>query len=91
MAHAGRPEEGIRELEKAVRLSPHYPPHYLFALGQAYAFAGRYAEALTTQKGVLARWPDFWLSHLSLAIIYSELDQPTEARAVLAEALRINP
>lgn len=91
LAQAGQPEEGIRELEKAVRLSPYYPPVYLFVLGQAYSLAGRYEEALATQKRVLVRWPDFWPSHLWLAIIYSEVDRHAEARAAMTEALKLNP
>jgi hypothetical protein len=48
--------------------------------------AGRYEEAMTTQKRILARWPDFWPSHLWLAIIYSEVD-----RHAVTAALKINP
>ncbi len=88
---AERPEEAIEVTEKAMRLNPHYPVFYLFNLGHAYRLMGRCAEAMAAHKRALARNPDFMPSHLQLASIYSDLGREDEARAEVAEILRINP
>jgi adenylate cyclase len=53
--------------------------------------AGRNEEAIAIQNRILARNPNYWAAHLSLAGIYSELDREEEARAEAAEILRIVP
>lgn len=67
---AGRPEEAIGMVEKAMRLNPHYPPLYLFFLGHAYRLTGRYEEAVGALKRLLARSPNFLAAHVGLVIIY---------------------
>jgi adenylate cyclase len=52
---------------------------------------GRYEEAMAAYQRALARNPDFLTAHLGLAVIYSELGREKEARAEVAEVLRINP
>ncbi len=88
---AGRPEEALGLVEKAMRLNPHYPVNYLFTLGFAYSTLERYEEAMATLKRALTRSPDDFGIHLLLASIYSEIGREEEARAHVAEALRINP
>ena len=88
---AGRPEEAIVMVEKAMRLNPRSPVLYSFYLGHAYCLTGRYEEALAVLKGVLPRNPDVLAAHLFLATIYSELGREAEARAEVAEVLRISP
>jgi adenylate cyclase len=88
---AGRPEEGIELIEKAMRLNPHYPPLYLLNLGFAYREEGRYEEALAPLKKVLTLNPNFAPAHWNLAACYAELGRLEEARAEVAEALRLNP
>ena len=43
---SGYPEEGVLQSEKAIALSPHYPPAYLGTLGNAYRLAGRTKRSL---------------------------------------------
>jgi adenylate cyclase len=78
-------------IEKAMRLNPHYPPVYLFFLGEAYRFTGRYEEAIAAYKRALTRNPDLLPVHIMLAVIYSELGREEEARAEVAEVLKISP
>ncbi len=40
LVFAGRPEEAIELIEKAMRLNPRYPPSYLRRLGFAYHRGG---------------------------------------------------
>ena len=91
LTFAGRPEEAIGLIEKAMRLNPHYPPFYLFLLGDSYYLMGRYEEAIAAFKKALTRNPDLLPAHQFLAIIYSELGREEEARAEAAEVLRISP
>jgi len=91
LVFAGRLEEGIGSIEKAMRLNPHYPPRYLHNLGVAYREAGRYEEALAPLKKVITLNPNFVLSHLNLAACYAELGRLEEAQAEAAEVLRISP
>jgi adenylate cyclase len=88
---AGRPEEGIKLIEKAMRLNPRYPPMYIFHLSIAYRVAERYAEALAPGKKAVALTPNFGPAHWNLTVIYSELGRLEEARAELAEVLQLQP
>ena len=88
---AGRPEEALGLVGKAMRLNPHYPVNYIFTLGFSYATMERYEEAMAALKKGLTRSPDDFGIHLLLAFIYSEEGGEEEARAHVAEALRINP
>jgi TolB-like protein/Flp pilus assembly protein TadD len=88
---AGRPEEAIKLVEKATRLNPYAPAFHLFFLGHAYYLTERYEEAIAVLKGVLTRDPDLLPAHTYLAATYSQLGQEAEARAEVAEVLRISP
>ena len=88
---AGRPEETIRLVEKAIRLNPRYPASYLANLGWAYTLTRQYEEAITVLKRALTRNPNFLAAHFFLAVVYSESGREEEARAEAAEILRISP
>jgi adenylate cyclase len=88
---AGKPSEALGLVEKAMRLNPHYPANFLYTLGSAYSRMERYEEAVAALKRVLTRSPDHIGGHLLLATIYSEVGREEEARAHVAEALRVSP
>jgi adenylate cyclase len=67
---AGRPEEVLRMMDQAMRLNPRHPPFYLWEVGSAYHYTGRYAEAIATQKEVISRSPNFYPAHIGLAVSY---------------------
>jgi adenylate cyclase len=52
---------------------------------------GRYEEALTALKGALAVNRNHLGAHLELAATYSELGREEDARAEVAEVLRLSP
>jgi adenylate cyclase len=60
---AGRPEEAIGLIEKAMRLNPRYPFSYLSWLGMAYRLTGRSEEAIAILKVAVTRNPDFLPPH----------------------------
>jgi predicted Zn-dependent protease len=88
---AGRGEEALTLVEKAMRLNPRYPVTYLWSLGQAYRLVGKREEAATALRRAVLRNPDYLAAHMLLAVIYYELGREEEARAAAAEMLRINP
>jgi adenylate cyclase len=87
----GKPEEGIKLMEQAIRLNPRHPPTYEFMLGVNYRSAGRYEEAIQMLKQALARNPNIVNAHFNLAVTYSEVNREEEAKAEVAEALRLSP
>ncbi len=88
---AGRPQEGIDLVKKAMRLDPHYPVPYLFYLGHAYFAMERYEEAIASLKRAVTRSSGATFANLMLAVIHSELGQKEEAQARVAEVLRNSP
>jgi TolB-like protein/Flp pilus assembly protein TadD len=89
--YVGKPEEAIQLVEKALRLDPRAHNVYSFFLGWSYVDAGRYDEAITTLKRVITINPNYLVAHLSLAAAYSRVGRDEEARAEVAEVLRLNP
>jgi TolB-like protein len=88
---AGRHEEAIPFLEKALRLDP-FPKSYFYAmLGVAYKRLGRYEEAVAACEKALQLAPDSAWRHLAVAGAYSLVGRDEEARAALQEALKLEP
>ena len=88
---AVRPEEGIDYIKKAMRLDPHYPVNYVFRLGQAYYLMKQNEQAIAIMKRAVTRNPDQDYTHRHLAVLYVEAGRDEEARAAVAESLRIKP
>jgi adenylate cyclase len=88
---ACRSEEAIPLFQKAIRLNPHGPSFYYHSFGNTLRKTGRYEEAVSAYKKVIQRTPNHIWVHLNLAATYSMMGQEKEARAEVAEALRINP
>jgi adenylate cyclase len=88
---SGRPEEAIAFSKKAMRLDPNYPVYVALFLAQSYFLLRRYDQALAAYREVLSRNPDYLPAHEQLAVVHMELGREKEARAEVAEALRINP
>jgi TolB-like protein/cytochrome c-type biogenesis protein CcmH/NrfG len=91
LSRVGRREDALRVVEQALRLQPFAADAHFFAVGAAYALAGRYEEAIASLKQLLTRYPNSLGPHLNLAAAYSELGREAEARAEAAEVLRLNP
>lgn len=91
LLRAGRPEDAIKMLERAIRLDPYHPPHFLSWLGHAYFMTGQYDESIRVLNEGVGREPDFIAFHLYLAESYALSGREAEARAAAAEALRLNP
>ena len=90
LSFAGRPQESVGWVEKAIRLSPGAQFWYYFALGTACLTMQRYDDAVAAYKLALGSNPNFIFSHLCLAASYGHLGR-NEASGELAECLRLNP
>jgi adenylate cyclase len=91
LSRVGKSEDALRVVEQALRRKPIFVDGHLNSVGTAYALAGRPEEAVAPLKQYLSRYPNILDTHLTLAAVYSELGKEAEARAEVAEVLRINP
>ena len=69
---AGRLEETIKLVEKALRLNPRYPVADLVNLGWAYALTRQSEEAIAVLSRAVTRNPNVLPAHFFLAVVYSE-------------------
>jgi adenylate cyclase len=88
---AGRFEEAIVLLNKAIRLNPIAPSWYFESLGKSYASASRYEEAIAAFQKALNRASSNFLVHRELTITYFLSGHIEEGRAQAQEVLRLNP
>jgi adenylate cyclase len=80
---AGNPVDGAEFIKKAMRLDPHNPPDYLYFLGKAQFFMGRYDDALATLEEVNRRNPDSDWAFFYLAATYGHLGREQEAKSAI--------
>jgi adenylate cyclase len=89
--NAGRADEAIPLLEKAIRLNPFAHTWYFLQLGQAYSLSGRYDEATAAYHKALQLSPNNLFAHLGLTATYSQMGRDKEASVHAKEVLRISP
>ena len=88
---AGKSQEAITMIKKAIRLNP-YPPSWYYAnLGGAYKVLGHYDEAIQMFKKALEKSPDNLVALVSLSGVYGLAGRLEEAKATAKEVLRVNP
>jgi tetratricopeptide (TPR) repeat protein len=78
-------------VEQALRHKPFIADQYLNSIGTAYDLAGQPEEAIAPLQQYLSHYPNVLGAHRTLAAVYSELGRGAEARAEVAEVLRLNP
>jgi adenylate cyclase len=92
---AGKTEEGLRELETAIRLSPRDPQLWTFHAGKQVVLwnAGRYEEAREASERALEVDPESAAAtaYSNIAATSALLGDLPRARAALAETLRAWP
>ena len=89
----GQPEAAIPHIDKALRLSPHDPNIgvYYWGLGVCHLVLGRVDEAIDVFRKARTANPRLWFPHFWLAAALGFKGDLDEARAALAESLRLNP
>ena len=88
---AGRHEEAIERIKKAIRLNPHHPSYYFGTLGSCYFRAGMNEKAIKYLERDAKLTPNAFLSWLTLAGLYAQLDRDEEAKRAAKEVHRIAP
>jgi adenylate cyclase len=91
LVKAGRPEEGLPVIQRAIRLSPYTPPNILRYEGEAYQAMGQYEEAIAAFERARARNPKGATVLVWLALTYADMDRMEEARAAVQELLKLAP
>ena len=88
---AGRHEEAIERVKKAIRLNPHHLPWYFDILGACYLHAGINEKAIESYETYLRLLPNTLHSWLALAGLYAQLGCDEEAKKAAKEVHRIAP
>jgi TolB-like protein/class 3 adenylate cyclase/Flp pilus assembly protein TadD len=84
LSFAGRAPEALPEVERAMRLNPHYPSQYLYQFGLARFGTGRLDEAAAALERAIAKnREDYWAQRLLLAV-YGLLGRRADASKLLA-------
>jgi len=89
--YAGRPEEGLEGMKRAIQLNPHHPYNYPFHLGQAYFVLKRYPEAIDAFKHGLATNPASERLRVWLAAAYARAGDIKQARWEMEQVRMANP
>ena len=82
---AGRAEEALDWVERAMRLNPHYPPFYLYQLGMAQFVMGQFEDAAVSLEKATALNPDDRWSYRLLLSTYGLLGRIEDATRALHE------
>ena len=88
---AGQPERAIRVAEAHTRIDPFHPPPVTAFSGPAHYILRDYAEAMRRLREHLSRRPDNRPAHTWLAATYARMGRMEDARAEIAEVLRLLP
>lgn len=89
--YAGRPQEGLERIQKAMQINPHHPYNYTFHLGQAYFILRRYDEAIDAFQQGIATNPAAERLHVWLAAAYAQSGEIDEAEWEADQVLTLNP
>jgi adenylate cyclase len=89
MLHYARDERGIALLSRATKLDPFHPTWLHLPIAVDHLGRGELEEALGAALKV--DMPGFAPPRLLLAVIYAELERPSEARSAVEELLRLRP
>lgn len=91
LVYAGRATDAVASGKMAMRLSPRCPEFVLWALTEAYRWAGTPDKALAIAKRCVAESPESSHAYIKLASIYSELGHDEMARKAAEQVLALDP
>jgi tetratricopeptide (TPR) repeat protein len=86
LAVTDRAEDGLRCIEKGLRLNPYPSSFYFYALGLCHQMLGRYEEAIAAMKRGIEINPRFLPNQVSLPVLYELTGNHDEARAQMERA-----
>ena len=79
LSFAGKPNEALVEVERAMRLNPHYPSQYLYQLGLARFGQNRLDDAAAALERAIGQNPDDYWSQRLLLAVYGLLGRKADA------------
>ncbi len=88
---AGRPEEALTSVEKAMRLSPMYSPWFTVVRAHALRLLGRFEEAMNTYEGAIAAAPAYIPPYIGLTLCYAEMGRVRDAQEQARKLLKLEP
>jgi adenylate cyclase len=88
LMYAGRSEESIPWLKKAMRINPYHPDGWVYLLAGSYYLTQRYGEVVDTIVGSARSHIG---DHVLLAASYAKMGLIDKAQAHVKEILKINP
>ena len=92
---AGRPEEAVRALRLAKRLSPEAPVWVPLFLADALNYVGDFEEGAVLAEAALERpglsISNQWWSRIILAVAYNGLGREEDARALISQMIELIP
>ena len=91
LIYAGRPEEAVDFVKKAMLIDPHYPAYYLFVLGMVQFGKDQFEEAAALFERALSRNPENYVPLIPLSATYAHLNRHQDAEAAIAKLRKINP
>src|SRR5262245_45318125 len=91
LALAGNSRRAINVLHAYMRLDPFCSPYALANLGLAYYMLKQYTRAIPALQDSVSRVPSLREAHGCLAAAYAQLNRTEQARAAVAEVLRLQP
>jgi DNA-binding SARP family transcriptional activator/TolB-like protein len=91
MTFAGKPEDAVRFILRAMRLSPRYPDWYRWTLGRAYRLAGDYKNAIASLSPLSDNAESSIAPAVELAAAYAQSGRYDEARIISATVLTSAP
>src|SRR5262245_48167599 len=91
LVRAGDSKRAIEVIDAYMRLDPFYEPLTSFVLGYAHYMLKQYPQALSLLRDSVAQVPSFRGGHRLLAATLVRMGHLEEARAVVAEVVRLEP
>jgi adenylate cyclase len=85
LVFVGRAEEALGHVETAMRLNPHFPFWYYYALGASQFMLTRYDAAIESLKKAIERNPAWTSTHSILVAAYGQLGKTDEAEWEMEE------
>ncbi len=86
-----RPEEGLVNIELAVRLNPHHPDWYLLPWSRSLYLLGRHGETLPLLRRLIDSGVETLPGYLQIIANYSALGLVEEARQVVPALMEVSP
>ena len=85
LVFVGRAEEALGHVETAMRLNPHFPFWYYYALGASQFMLTRYDAAIESFEKAIERNPTWTYTHRILVAAYGQLGMIDEAEWEMEE------